>query len=227
MFEVSSSWTSAFPGACVGVLALRNASNPARHPELERRKAEVEEHVRSQYSGQDRAALAGHPILQAYSQYYKRFKKTYHVQLQVESIAWKGKSIPGMPALVESMFMAEMKNLLLTAGHDLDALSLPLVLDVSTGTEGYTLMRGEEQILKPGDMMIRDQNGVISSIIYGPDRKSQITPGTRNVVFTVYAPAGIGEQTVRRHLMDIQEYILLFSPEAQVEHLDVYSAEQA
>jgi DNA/RNA-binding domain of Phe-tRNA-synthetase-like protein len=224
MFEVTSSWKSAFPDACVGVLALKHASNPARHPELERRKAEVEEHLRSQFSGLDRAALAGHPILQAYSQYYKRFKKTYHVQLQVESIAWKGKSIPGMPALVESMFMAEMKNLLLTAGHDLDTLSLPLVLDVSTGTERYTLMRGDEQMLKPGDMMIRDQNGVISSIIYGPDQKSQITPGTRNAVFTVYAPAGIGEQAVRRHLMDIQEYTQAFSPGAHVELLQVMSS---
>jgi DNA/RNA-binding domain of Phe-tRNA-synthetase-like protein len=224
MLEVTSSWKSAFPGACVGVLALRHAGNPARHPELERRKAEVEEHLRSQFSGLDRTALTGHPILQAYSQYYKRFKKTYHVQLQLESIAWEGKSIPGMPALVQSMFMAEMKNLLLTAGHDLDTLSLPLVLDVSKGTEHYTLMRGEEQILKTGDMMIRDQNGVISSIIYGPDRRTQITANTRNAVFTVYAPAGIGEQAVQQHLMDIQETILTFSPGAQMELLRVFSS---
>ena len=210
----------------MGVLALRHASNPARHPELERRKAELEDQIRSQFSGQDRAALAGHPILQAYSQYYKRFKKTYHVQLQVESIAWKGKSIPGMPVLVQSMFMAEMKNLLLTAGHDLDALSLPLVLDVSTGIERYTLMSGEEQILKPGDMMIRDQNGVISSIIYGPDQRTQITPGTRNVLFTVYAPAGVDREVVKHHLQDIEEYIRIAAPQAQVAILNRYGGEE-
>jgi DNA/RNA-binding domain of Phe-tRNA-synthetase-like protein len=224
MFEVTSLWKSAFPDANVGILSLRNVSNPDRNPELEQRKAEVEDQLRSQFSGPDRAALANHPILQAYNNYYKRFKKTYHVQLQLESIAWKGKSIPSMPALVESMFMAEMKNLLLTAGHDLDTLSLPIVLDVSRGTERYTLMRGEEQILKPGDMMISDQNGVISSIIYGPDRRSQITTNTRNAVFTVYAPAGIGEQTVQQHLMDIQETILTFSPGAQMELLRVFSS---
>ena len=224
MFEVTSLWKSAFPDAYVGILSLRNVSNPDRHPELEQRKAEVEDQLRSQFSGQNRAALSAHPILQAYSNHYKRFKKTYHVQLQLESIAWKGKSIPSMPALVESMFMAEMKNLLLTAGHDLDTLSLPLVLDVSRGTERYTLMRGEEQILKPGDMMISDQNGVISSIIYGPDRRTQITANTRNAVFTVYAPAGIGEQAVQQHLMDIQETILTFSPGAQMELLRVFSS---
>ncbi|HEX5839630.1 MAG TPA: hypothetical protein VFY26_17480 [Anaerolineales bacterium] len=226
MLDVTSAWKSTFPDAYVGILVLRNASNPARHPGLEQRKAELEDQLRSQFSGQDRAALSAHPILQAYSNYYKRFKKTYHVQLQLETIAWKGKSIPSMPALVESMFMAEMKNLLLTAGHDLDTLSLPLVLDVSTGTERYTLMRGEEQILKPGDMMIGDQNGVISSIIYGPDQRSQIAPGTQNAVFTVYGPAGIGQQAVRQHLMDIRDYILLCSPQVHVENLDVYPGEQ-
>jgi DNA/RNA-binding domain of Phe-tRNA-synthetase-like protein len=120
------------------------------------------------------------------------------------------------------MFMAEMQDLLLTAGHDLDVLQLPLVLDVATGTEEYTLLRGEQQTLKPGDMMIRDQVGVISSIIYGPDQRSQIAPGTRNVVFTVYAPSGIDAQTVFDHLQRIQENVMIFSPQAQVELLEIY-----
>ena len=134
--------------------------------------------------------------MQAYNNHYKRFKKSYHVQPQLESIAWKGKSIPTVSALVEAMFMAEMKNLLLTAGHDLDIVQLPLTLDVSKGTESYTLMRGEEQILKPGDMMISDQLGIISDVIYGPDRRTQITADTRHAVFTTYCRQGI-EGTAR------------------------------
>ncbi len=159
MFEVTTAWRSAFPGAHTGVLLMRGVSNPAQHPDLERWKGELEAELRAQYSGQDRVALSNHPVLRAYNDHYKRFKKSYHVQLQLESIAWKGKSIPSVSALVEAMFMAEMKNLLLTAGHDLDLVQLPLTLDVSKGTEGYTLMRGEEQILKPGDMMISDRVG--------------------------------------------------------------------
>jgi DNA/RNA-binding domain of Phe-tRNA-synthetase-like protein len=225
MFEVTSTWKSTFPNAHVGVLVLREVSNPPRHPDLEQRRAELEEQLRSQISGLDRASLSTHPVLQAYNNYYKRFKKTYHVQLQLESIAWKGKPIPRVSALVQSMFMAEIKNLLLTAGHDLDTLQLPLTLDVSTGTEHYTLLRGDEQVLKPGDMMIGDQNGVISSIIYGPDKRSQIMPETHNAAFTVYAPDGVGEKAVQQHLVDIQEYVLLFSPQAKVDVLEVYSGQ--
>jgi len=223
MFEVTTAWKSAFPGAHVGVLVMKDVSNPAQHHELERRKGELEAELRSQFSGQDRAALSSHPILKAYNNHYKRFKKSYHVQLQLESIVSKGKSIPSVSALVEAMFMAEMKNLLLTAGHDLDVVQLPLRLDVSKGTESYILMRGEEQVLKPGDMMISDQVGIISDVIYGPDRRTQITADTHNAAFTTYAPEGVEEQLVEKHLQDIRDFILVFAPQAKVELLKVYS----
>lgn len=222
MFEVSSTWKSTYPDASAGVLVMRAVTNPSHHAALESKKTALEEELRVRYAGQDRATMASHPVLQAYGDYYRQFKKTYHIQLQLESIVLKGKSIPSVGALVESMFMAEMQDMLLTAGHDLDVLSLPLTLDVATGSEQYTLLRGEAQTLKARDMLIRDRNGVISSIIYGPDQRTQITPETQNVVFTAYAPPGIEEQTVVEHLQHIKENVLIFSPQAQVELLHVY-----
>lgn len=224
MFEITSAWKSIFRDAHAGVLIMRDVSNPAHHPELEKRKAELEEGLRAQFAGQDRTALSMHPVLQAYNSYYKKFKKSYHVQLQLESIAWKGKSIPSVSALVESMFIAEVKNMLLTAGHDLDTLELPLTLDVSRGTETYTLMRGDQQSLKPDDMFISDQKGVISSIIYGPDQRTQITPSTRNAVFTVYAPVGIDRAAVEKHLEDMRDYVLMIAPQARVDLLQVFGS---
>ena len=222
MFEPTPAWRSTYPEAHAGVLVMRAVSNPVHHAALESQKAALEQELRKQFSGQDRAAIASHPILRAYAEYYRRFKKTYHIQLQLESIVLKGKSIPTVAGLVEAMFMAEMKDMLLTAGHDLDALQLPLSLDVATGTEQYTLLRGEQQTLKAGDMMISDQVGVISSIVHGPDQRTQITPDTRDVIFTVYAPPGINEQTVAQHLQSIKENLLLFAPQAQVELFEIY-----
>jgi DNA/RNA-binding domain of Phe-tRNA-synthetase-like protein len=222
MFEATPSWKNTYPDALAGVLVMHNVTNPPHHAELERQKVELEQKLRAQFSGQDRAAIGSHPVLQAYANYYRQFKKTYHIQLQLESIVLKGKSIPGVAALVESMFMAEMQDLLLTAGHDLDSLQLPLTLDIAAGTEEYALLRGEQQILKAGDMLIRDREGVISSIIYGPDQRTQITPETRNVVFTVYAPPGIDEQAVTEHLQHIQENVMVFAPQAHVELLKVF-----
>lgn len=225
MFEVTSAWRTAYPEAQTGVLVMRNVSNPTHHPALESRKAALEKQLRARFSGQDRTAIASHPVLQAYAEYYRQFKKTYHIQLQLESIVLKGKSIPSVAALVEAMFMAEMQDLLLTAGHDLDVVQLPLRLDVATGTERYVLLRGEEQTLKAGDMMISDRESVISSIIYGPDRRTQISAGTRNVIFTAYAPPGIDEQTVAGHLQHIEENVRIFAPEAQLELRKVYKGQ--
>lgn len=224
MFQVSDNWKTTYPNAHVGVLAMRDVSNPPSHAELEQRKIAVENELRSRYANHDRGALTQLPVLQAYAAYYRRFKKTYHVQLQLESIAFKGKSIPSVAALVEAMFMAEIENLLLTAGHDLDLLQLPLTLDVAQGNERYILLRGQEQELKVGDMFIRDGAGVISSILYGPDQRTAINAQTRNVVFTVYAPDGIVEETVQNHLRDLQQNVLLISPHAQVELLQVFGA---
>jgi hypothetical protein len=84
------------------------------------------------------------------------------------------------------------------------------------------LLRGDDQILKADDMIISDREGIISSIIYGPDQRTQIRPDTRNVAFTVYAPPGIDEPIVANHLEHIRDNVLIFAPRAEVEHLKVY-----
>jgi DNA/RNA-binding domain of Phe-tRNA-synthetase-like protein len=224
IFQISDRWKAEFPDAHAGVLIMRGAVNPEQHPGLEERKQALEEELRTRFSGQDRPALEKHPVLQAYASYYHRFKKTYHVQLQLESLLFKGKSIPSVAALVEAMFMAEMNDGLLTAGHDLDAVRPPITLDVAQGTESYTLLRGTPQKPKAGDMMIVDGEGIISNIIYGPDQRTQINPRTVNVVFTVYAPSGIQVQAIEDHLMNIQQNVQLVSPDAKVEMLKVFDA---
>jgi len=204
---------------------MHGASNPARHAELERHKANLESELRERYAGLDRAGLLQNPTLKAYDEHYRRFKKTYHVQLQLESILFKGRSIPAVAALVEAMFMAEMDTLLLTAGHDLDTVRLPLTLDAATGKESYILLRGEPQTPKAGDMLIRDREGIVSNIVYGPDQRTQINAQTRNAVFTVYAPEGISPEAIETHLAEIQANVQLIAPAARVGLLGIFGAQ--
>jgi DNA/RNA-binding domain of Phe-tRNA-synthetase-like protein len=224
IFSTSDTWRIKYPGAAAGVLAIQNVNNPEGHHGLEERKNELETNLRTRFSALNRQELDAIPPFPAYSAYFKNFKKTYHVFLQFESIIFKGKNIPNVAALVEGMFMAEMKNRLLTAGHDLSVIQSPVMLDVATGEEHYVVLKGQEQLLKRDDMYISDAQGIISSIIYGPDQRTQITPTTRQVLFTVYAPPGVGDQAVIAHLKDIRENVLLVSPEAEVSLLKVLSA---
>jgi DNA/RNA-binding domain of Phe-tRNA-synthetase-like protein len=224
---VSEPWwacRAAYPGAASGVLVMRGVANPDHHDALDRRKEALETDLRARFAGGDRTTLAALPTVQACSAYYARFRKTYHVLLQLESVAFKNRPIPRVAALVEAMFMAELKNQMLTAGHDLAALQLPVVLDAAVGNERYTLLSGKEQALAPGDMFMRDGLGVISSIVYGPDRRTQIGAGTQVVMFTVYAPPGISVMEVEQHLADIQANVLLVAPDAGTELRQVYAA---
>ena len=73
------------------------------------------------------------------------------------------------------------------------------------------------QQLKADDMHMADAQGVVSSVIYGPDQRTRITAATRAVLFVTYAPKGIEETALRQHLDRIEEYVRLVSPVAAVE----------
>jgi DNA/RNA-binding domain of Phe-tRNA-synthetase-like protein len=224
---VSDGWRRAYPDAAVGILAMHGVANPAHHPGLEQRKRALERALRERYAGYDRQALKALPALQAYDAYYRQFRKTYHVQLQLESVVFKDKPIPSVAAIVEMMFMAELHDLLLTAVHDLEAVEFPVRVDVADGSERYVRLDGQEQRLKAGDMFIADRKAVMSSIIYGPDRRTQVTDETRAVLFTTYAPPGIAPEIVQDHLEGILEMVHLVAPGATVETLRVYRASPA
>jgi DNA/RNA-binding domain of Phe-tRNA-synthetase-like protein len=219
----TDAWKSTFPGAAVGVLVMSGVHNPEQSDALETRKRELEESLRA-----DAARIEGlgtEPKVRAYLDYYKAHGKTYHVKAQWESVAVKGKSIPSRAALVEAMYMAELKNLILTAGHDLTAVALPIRVDVTREEDRYVLMNGTERVLDAGDMMMVDGEDIISSVLQGPDRRTRITPATREVVFAVYAPAGVGDSAVRTHLEDIGANVLLVAQQAETRLLATLTAE--
>lgn len=221
MIIPSETWRAAFPDAHVGFLALDAVSNPAHHAELEGLKRDLELDLRARLGGLDRKGLEALSVLPAYAAYYRPFKKTYHVQAQLESFVLKARSLPSVAALVEAMFMAELKNLVLTAGHDLARLDPPITVSVAAGTETYTTLRGQEQTLKAGDMAMADRSGVISSILYGPDQRTQISAATTSVLFAAYAPRGVGADAVARHLEDIVSLVRVIAPAMTVRSLAV------
>ena len=220
MLVVTENWRRQYAGASMGLLVVENAQCLGRSEALEQQRRQVEKELREAFGSKEE--LDASRVLAAYGQYYKRFKKTYHVRQQLESVIFKGKSIPSVTPLVEAMFMAELKNGLLTAGHDLGQVQGTLTLDAASGEETYVLINGKEQTLKIQDMFLRDDVGVLSSIIYGPDQRTRIVPETKNAVFTVYAPEGVSRKMVKQHLEDIYSYVRLAAPQALRRERKVY-----
>jgi DNA/RNA-binding domain of Phe-tRNA-synthetase-like protein len=216
LLEVDPAWRAAHQGASFGVIALRGVSNPPASPELEKLATALEEDVRARLGAADRELLRSVPPLPAYAAYYKRWGQRYHVAMQLESVAQKGKSLPRVAALVEAMFIAELQSLLLTAGHDLDEVAPPVRLGVGAG-ETFRGPGGQEQVVKAGDMFVADNRGrVLSAIITGPSDVARIGSATDAVLFHVYAVPGVDPALVAAHLDEIERNVRLIAPGAEV-----------
>jgi DNA/RNA-binding domain of Phe-tRNA-synthetase-like protein len=216
LFAATDAWRRTSPGAVVGALVIRGAQNPERAAPLEVEKRRLEESLRARAELLSPDGVCSSRV-RAYVDYYRRHGKTYPVKAQWESVALKGKPIPARAALVEAMFMAELKSLILTAGHNLDSVTLPLQVDVTRDRDAYVLMNSSERRVRSGDMMMADRVGIVSTVLYGPDERTKIRPETRDVLFASYAPAGVGEDAVRAHLDNVHANVLCFAAGGRVE----------
>lgn len=224
ILTVDPRWREQHPGAAVGLLAVRGVINPASHDQLNAVAGDLETELRSTYGDMEKSALRATPSLPAYAAYYKRWGQRYHVAMQFESVAQKGKPVPRVAALVEAMFIAELRNRLLTAGHDLDALTLPVRLSSGAG-ETFVAPNGTEQTVKDGDMFMADADGhVLSAIITGPSDFARIGPDTTSALFSFYAPPGIEPDAVTAHLDEIERNVRLVSPNAEAVVREIVTA---
>jgi DNA/RNA-binding domain of Phe-tRNA-synthetase-like protein len=222
--QVTPAWEAAWPGACVGLLRIRAVRNPDRDGALDALLNETAGALRARFAGATRSDLLALPELSAYAAYYRRFDKTYHVLLQLESVVLRAKPLQARGTLVAAMFRAELETGLLTAGHDADQLAGRLMVDVVGPGDRYVGLGGREIEAAPGDMCIRDGGGIVSSIVYGPDERTRLTESTQTAVFTTYAPPGIGGPAVTRQLETILAGVRVVSPASVAETLAVREA---
>jgi DNA/RNA-binding domain of Phe-tRNA-synthetase-like protein len=215
--SASEQWKEAHPRALVGVLEVSGVDNRAPCPGLDGRKRKVEAALRERYRGFSRSDFVAAPVLADYVRYYKSFEKTYHVQLQLESIVLKGKPLPRVSPLVDANFVAEVQTLVLTAGHDAERLQQPLRIDVSGDGDTIVQMNGTMRPLRPGDMIMRDAGGISCSILYGQDNRSPISADTTRALYVAYAPADVPAAAVNAQLDAILDNIRTFAPQCALE----------
>jgi DNA/RNA-binding domain of Phe-tRNA-synthetase-like protein len=215
--DATAAWKEAHPGGIIGLLQISNADNSGPAPILEREKRAVEDRLRARYAGFSREDFLALPAMRAYHRYYRKFGYTYHVLLQLESIVHKGKSLPAVSPLVDSNFVSELETLILTAGHDVEKLEPPVMIDVAREGDLITQMNGTDKHVPVGDMLMRDKRAPACTILRGQDNRSPISANTSHVLFVAYAPAGVNEDQVTAQLGGIERYVRMFAPESVVE----------
>ncbi len=219
MFTIDDEIKDALPSTKIGILIMKNTSSCAID-ELEIHNTFCE--MQHKYGNLDRKKLKALYPIQAYTSYYKRFGYSYHVLAQLESVLKGKKTLRTESGLLQAMFLSELESMLLTAGHDLSQLKMPLQLKLASGNETYQSISGKEVTAVGGDLMICDGTSVISSVLRGPDLKSCITGSTVDVLFTIYAPPGIETEYIEMSLRRLEERIQEFSHYSRTELLQVF-----
>ncbi len=217
---LTAEFTAAFPEGVFGALVARGCPNRLRATALRPRQREVEARLREQFAARpiEDDAVAG-----PYAAYFKRWGQRYPVAHQAKTIL-AGRPIEGPSALVEAMFTAEVATLVLTSGHDLAALAGALLVDVARDGDRYTRLGGKEQALRPGDMVVRDGEGIIACVVHGPDFRTRLRDDTDAALFGAWCPVGLSEQVVAHHLEVLSALIRLEWPAAQLDPPLIHSS---
>ena len=200
-FTVRPELKMMYPTAVFGGLSIANQRNTEKHPGLEQAKRMLEARIRDEYPdpGED-------PVVQAYAGYFGRWGKTYPIEYQIKSVK-KGRSFPRVSTHVDCMFMAELEDRVLTSGHDMDAVQGELVYDLADDGEEYVKLNGERQVLVKNDVVLRDDEGVLASVLFGPAARTSISMETVNPLYFAWCPVGISREAVDEHLSNVLGYL--------------------
>ncbi len=194
--ELSSNLKALYPKAVLGSLVVKGVYNK-KSEVLEQRKRDLEIKIRENHIDPQKDE-----IIESYNAYFKKWDKKYPIVFQIETIK-QGNNLPNISLLVDSMFLAELKNRILTSGHDLDTLQDNLMFDISEGNEQYLKLNNDSQKIKKDDVILKDKKGILASILYGPAKRTSIALDTKNATYLAWCPYGMSKDLIRAHLNDI------------------------
>jgi len=167
---------SKYPNVKFFTVTAQNLSNKQKDVSLEKEKKLIEKKI---CKIKDSSKI---PIVRKDNVFFKNFGKTNPIQYQLDSIKG-GKEIPTDSVLKDILFITEMKHYCLVSGHDLDTIKDTLIFDITDGDEPFTNIANKKQDLVPNDIILKQNNICITSLLYGQDNATKITDKTKNTVY--------------------------------------------
>jgi len=101
---------------------------------------------------------------------------------------------------IDTHIMAEMCHGILMAIQDLDRFHGQWRLDLATEGETYQAVSGKTLHCKEEEIVLRDEKEIVCSLFQGPDSRTKIDQGSKNIVVYVFTAPGIQEEYVTNGL---------------------------
>ena len=151
-----------------------------------------------------------------YFRFFRKFKKTFPVMMQFESVLLKGREFPKSNAVTAVPFLAELETHVLTGTHDVEQLLGPAGLYLAQAKEPFVGLRGDLVHTYPGDLCARDEGGIIFSMIAGADARTCARQTSRHVFYPVFGVPGQDPAALRPMQERLAEYARILAPDAEV-----------
>jgi hypothetical protein len=152
-----------------------------------------------------------------YFRYFRKFKKTYPVMMQVESFLLKGRPFPEGRYINAVAFLTELKTRILMGTHDAERVDGDIVIYTETEKVPFPSIHGSEGHSYPGDTTGRDDAGVIISMIAGADSRTCLQDDSTHVLYLVFGTPSTSAEVLDECLDQVEEYVRTLAPSAETQ----------
>jgi DNA/RNA-binding domain of Phe-tRNA-synthetase-like protein len=117
-----------------------------------------------------------------------------HLQRTIEM------GFPIVNLYIDTHIIAEMCHGILMAIQDLDRFQGNWRLDLAREGEIFQALGGKSLPCKENEIVLRDEKEVVCSLFQGPDSRTKVDAGSKNIAVYVFTAPGIGEDHVSKGL---------------------------
>ena len=150
-----------------------------------------------------------------YFRYFRKFKKTSPVMMQVESFLLKGRPFPDGRYNNAVAFLTELKTRCLLGSHDADMIEGDLVIYKETEKTSFPSIHGGEAHSYPGDVTCRDDRSIVVSMIAGADSRTCLRDDSEHVLYFAFGTPGMAAETLKTYLDQVEQYVKVLAPKAE------------
>ena len=191
VFSKSAKYKSRYPEVAFGLTLISGCQNLFNPPNFDQYKRKL---LRKMRRRETLAQITDR--LGIYARFFESFGFECPLPKHLKKTVNSG--FPRYNLMVDTHFMAEMCAGILVAVTDYDCFDGKLTLDLACEGEICVGMGHRDLKTMEGEIVFRDEEGIVCVLCQGADEKTRIRDDTRNVLYYAYAVPKIEG----RHLQD-------------------------
>ena len=191
VFSKSAKYKSRYPEVAFGLTLISGCENLFNPPGFDQYKRKLLRKMRRRQTLVQITDRIG-----IYARFFESFGFECPLPKHLKRTINSG--FPRYNLMVDTHFMAEMCAGILVAVTDYDCFDGKLTLDLAEEGEICVGMGQRDLKTREGEIIFRDEEGIVCVLCQGADEKTRVRDNTRNVLFYAYAVPEIEG----RHLQD-------------------------